>query len=95
MPGRRSITGATNIGLAPQALEDRPAKPGRIWNRIPDDIRDQVIELALQETEQSPRESAVRVTDPQRSNFTNSISSAERLHYLSAILDDVLRYIIA
>ena len=31
----------------PEALEDRPSQPGRIWNRIPDDIRDQIVELAL------------------------------------------------
>ena len=25
----------------PEALEDRPSHPGRVWNRIPDEIRDQ------------------------------------------------------
>ena len=47
----------------PEALEDRPSRPSRIWNRIPDEIRDQIIELALEETELSPRELAVRFTD--------------------------------
>ena len=47
----------------PEALEDRPSQPGRIWNRIPDDIRDQIVQLALDKTELSPRELAVRFTD--------------------------------
>lgn len=47
----------------PEALEDRPSRPSRVWNRIPDDIRQQVLTLALEETELSPRELAVRFTD--------------------------------
>ena len=44
-------------------LEDRNCGPGRVWNRIPDDIRGQIVELALDEPELSPRELAVTVTD--------------------------------
>jgi putative transposase len=47
----------------PEALADRPSRPGRVWNRIPDDIRAQIIDLALEEAELSPRELAVRFTD--------------------------------
>ena len=47
-------------------LEDRRPHPSRVWNRIPDDIRDQVVELALDEPELSPRELAVRFTDTKR-----------------------------
>ena len=47
----------------PEALEDRPSHPGRVWNRIPDDIRQEIIDLALEETQLSPRELAVRFTD--------------------------------
>jgi len=47
----------------PEALEDRPSRPGRVWNRIPDDIRDRILRLALEEPELSPRELAVRFTD--------------------------------
>ena len=46
-----------------EALEDRRPQPNRVWNRIPDDVRDQIIELALNETELSPRELAVAFTD--------------------------------
>lgn len=49
----------------PEALEDRPSQAGRIWNRIPDAVRDQIIELALEQSELSPRELAVRFSDTQ------------------------------
>ena len=44
-------------------LEDRTTGPGRVWNRIPDAVRQQVVELALDEPELSSRELAVRFTD--------------------------------
>jgi len=47
----------------PEALEDRPSAPSRVWNRIPAGIHDQIIELALEQSELSPRELAVRFTD--------------------------------
>ena len=47
------------------ALEDRKPMPGHIWNRIPDDIRQQVVDFALEEPELTPRELAVKFTDTQ------------------------------
>ena len=47
----------------PEALEDRPSAPSRVWNRIGEDIRDQIVEMALEATDLSPRELAVRFTD--------------------------------
>lgn len=47
----------------PEALEDRPSQPSRVWNRIPDEIRTRIIDLALEQPELSPRELAVRFTD--------------------------------
>ena len=44
-------------------LEDRTRGPGRVWNRIPDDVRRQIVDLALDEPELSPRELAVTFTD--------------------------------
>ena len=35
-------------------LEDRTSGPGRVWNRIPDDVRRQIVDLALDEPELSP-----------------------------------------
>ena len=47
----------------PEALEDRSPRPGRVWNRIPDDVRGRIVQLALDEPELSPRELAVQFTD--------------------------------
>lgn len=47
----------------PDALEDRRPSPGRVWNRIPDEVRQRILQLALDEPELSPRELAVRFTD--------------------------------
>src|SRR5258707_8012496 len=49
----------------PEALDDRHPKPDRVWNRIPDDVRERIIRLALDESSLSPRELAVRFTDTQ------------------------------
>ena len=47
----------------PEALEDKPSRPRRVWNKIPEDVREQIVELALDEPELSPREVATRFTD--------------------------------
>src|ERR1700710_1906702 len=47
----------------PEALVDHRSRPDRVWNRIPDDVREKIIDLALQVPELSPRELAVRFTD--------------------------------
>jgi RNA-directed DNA polymerase len=38
----------------------------RAWNRIPDDVRQRIIDMALGEPELSPRELAARFTDTQK-----------------------------
>jgi putative transposase len=123
----------------PEALADRPSAPSRVWNRLPGEIHDQIIELALERSELSPRELAVRFTD-EKSYFVSEatvyrllkahdlitspayvvIKAADRFHtqttrpnemwqtdftyfkiigwgwmYLSTVLDDFSRYIIA
>jgi putative transposase len=123
----------------PEALGDRPSRPDRVWNRIPDDVRSRIIDLALEAPELSPRELAVRFTDTE-SYFVSEasvyrllkthdlitspafivIKAADEFHtkttapnqlwqtdftylkvigwgwfYLSTILDDFSRYIIA
>ena len=57
----------------PEGLEDRSPNPGRVWNRIPDDVRDRIIKLALDEPELSPRELAVSFTDME-SYFVSEVS---------------------
>jgi len=47
----------------PEALEDRPSRPSRVWNRIAAEVQSQIIDMALEQSELSPRELAVRFTD--------------------------------
>jgi putative transposase len=47
----------------PEALEDGRSKPDRVWNRIPDDVRQRVVSMALEQPELSPRELATSFTD--------------------------------
>ena len=49
-----------------EALEDQSPRPSRVWNRIPDDVRQRIVELALDVPELSPRELAVRFTDTEK-----------------------------
>ena len=123
----------------PEALADRPSAPSRVWNRIPAEIHEQIIELALELSELSPRELAVRFTDEKRYFVSEAsvyrllkahdlitspafvvIKAADAFHtktvrpnqmwqtdftyfkiigwgwmYLSTVLDDFSRYIIA
>jgi transposase InsO family protein len=123
----------------PKALEDRPSAPSRVWNRIGDDIQRQIVEMALDYSELSPRELAVRFTDEKRYFVSEAtvyrllkahdlitspayvvIKAADQFHtkttrpnemwqtdftyfkiigwgwmYLSTVLDDFSRYIIA
>ena len=49
-----------------EALKDERGGSGRVWNRIPNDVREQVLEMALDRPELSPRELAVTFTDERR-----------------------------
>ena len=60
-----------------EALEDRRPKPGRVWNKIPDERRQELLKFALEEPELSPRELAVRFTD--EAGYFVSEASAYRL----------------
>ena len=123
----------------PEALADKPSSPSRVWKRIPKVIHNQIIELALEQSELSPRELAVQFTDERRyfvseatvyrllkaHDLTTSpayvvVKAANEFHtktvrpnemwqtdftyfkiigwgwmYLSTVLDDFSRYIIA
>ena len=54
-------------------LEDRKSHPGRVWNRIPDKVREHVLEMALARPQLSPRELAVTFTD-ERGYFVSEAS---------------------
>ena len=59
------------------ALEDYRPLPGHVWNRVPDKIRREIVDMALDIPELSPRELAVRFTDTKR--YFVSESSVYRL----------------
>jgi transposase InsO family protein len=123
----------------PEALADKPSRPDRVWNRIPDVTRSRLIEMALAEPDLSPRELAVRFTEQERYFVSEAsvyrllkahdlitspafivVKAADEFHtkttapnqlwqtdftylkvigwgwfYLSTVLDDFSRYIIA
>ncbi len=59
------------------ALADRSPRPRSVWNRIPDEIREDVVELALEHEDLTPRELAVKYTDEK--HYFVSESSAYRI----------------
>jgi len=59
--------------LGPAGLEDHRAGPRRVWNRVSEAVRGQVIDLALERPELSPRELAVTFTD-ERAQFISEAS---------------------
>ena len=77
------------LAFGEAGLEDRNSNPGRVWNRIPDDVRGKIVDLALEEPELSPRELAVRFTDTK--GYFVSEASVYRL--LKAHVDHV-RYLV-
>ena len=54
------------------ALEDNQPHPQVVWNQVPDNHRQAIVDLALEEPELSPRELAVRYTDNQRYYISES-----------------------
>jgi transposase InsO family protein len=68
----------------PEALDDRSPRPDRVWNRIPDDVRERIRMLALDEPALSPRELAVRFTDTE-SYFVSEASVYRLLKALDLI----------
>ena len=55
------------------ALEDKRSGPRRAWNRIPDDIQNQILEMALERCELSPRELAVTFTDTRATSYRRPV----------------------
>ena len=60
-----------------EALEDRKPRSRAYWNRIPPEVREQIVDLALECTDLSPHELAWRFTDEQ--GYFVSESSAYRI----------------
>lgn len=53
-------------------LEDQKPAPGFVWNKVPEAIAEQLVQLALAEPDLSPRELAVRFTEEQRYYLSES-----------------------
>jgi putative transposase len=49
-----------------EGLVDQKAGPRQFWNRIPDEVREHVVEVALERPDQSPRQLAWHITDTER-----------------------------
>jgi putative transposase len=47
----------------PDALQNRSRSPRRFWNKLPESVKEQCLEIALQCPEKSPRELAWYITD--------------------------------
>ncbi len=60
-----------------EGLSDKPARPGSVWNRIPDTRRDDLITFALDHEALWTRELAVKYTDEKR--YFISETSAYRI----------------
>jgi len=120
-------------------LKDRSKGPKRFWNKIPDEIKKDVVDIALEQTDKSPRELAWYITDTEKYFISESsvyrilkshdlitspnyivMSAADKFkhltrrinelwqtdftyfkiigwgwYYLSTVLDDFSRYILA
>jgi putative transposase len=50
----------------PEGLADRSSKPSRVWNRIPEPVRERLLALALEAPVLSARELSVRFTDTKK-----------------------------
>lgn len=66
----------------PEALEDRSPRPSRVWNRIPEPVREKVKDLALKESDLSPRELAVRFTDVEKYFVSEGEAGRETIQWI-------------
>ena len=48
------------------ALVDRSPRPKSVWNRLPDKVREDIVDFALEHEDLTPRELAVKYTDEKR-----------------------------
>lgn len=53
-------------------LADQSRRPKQFWNRIPQQVKDEVVKMALDEPEKSPREIAWQFTDSQEYYISES-----------------------
>jgi putative transposase len=61
----------------PEGLADRQPRRRQFWNQIPQQVREHVVDVALEHTEKSPRQLAWHITDTE--NYFISESSVYRI----------------
>ena len=71
-------------------LVDRASHSGRVWNKIPDSIRSDLLDMELDVPELSPRELAVRFTDTK--GYFVSESSVYRASKIQIPSSDRMEY---
>jgi putative transposase len=76
------------FGLA--SLEDRSSTPGKVWNKVRDNIRQELVKLALDEPDLSPRELAVKITD-EKQYFVSEPTVYRVLEQFPLMLARILR----
>jgi hypothetical protein len=54
-----------------EALADYSPRPDRVWNRIPDEVRERIIKLAFDEPTLSPRKLALHFADTETISLIN------------------------
>lgn len=55
-----------------RSLHDRKPVPGHVWNKLPEDVKRDIVDYALEQPELSPRELAVRYTEEKRYHVSES-----------------------
>ena len=75
-------------------LADQKPGPRQIWNRIPDEVRQQVVDVALEHPEKSPREVAWYFTDTE-GYFISESSTYRILKAFDLVTSPVFRLVTA
>ena len=56
-----------------EGLADRKPIAGKFWNKIPENVKEQVVDIALEYPEKSPRELAWFITDNEGILYQNQV----------------------
>ena len=75
-----------------EGLDPKKPKARSFWNKIPVEVKEQVVQQALEQTELSPRELACRITDTKEYFISeSSVYRILKVHDLITILTSLCR----